>query len=95
MFTDSMEIKAMSVQVEATTNGGSPPEFWAKLASDRIMHVADSAPEPIRDQALAFRSRMEKVVLFYMEHAIKSDRTTVCYLLEQAGHPELASLIRR
>jgi hypothetical protein len=38
---------------------------------------------------------MEKVVAYYMRQAIKSDRTTVYNALMDAGHPELAELIRR
>jgi hypothetical protein len=36
-----------------------------------------------------------KVVEFYLREAIKSDRTTVYNAITEAGHPELAELIRR
>jgi hypothetical protein len=38
---------------------------------------------------------MESVVVFYMKEAIKSDRTTVYNALKEAGHIELAEMIRR
>jgi hypothetical protein len=59
------------------------------------MVVADTAPMAIREQALAFKDHIERVVAFYMREAIASDRTTVYNALKDAGHPDLAELIRR
>lgn len=85
----------MKVEVETTSNGGHPPEFWAKRCVDRLIQVSDSAPPEIREQALAFRSQLEHAVLFHVKRAIQSDRTTVGQAVIEAGHPELAELIRR
>jgi hypothetical protein len=60
-----------NVQV-VTSEGGHQPEFWARRASERILQISDSAPQPIRDQAYAFRNQMEAVILHYMKEAIKS-----------------------
>jgi hypothetical protein len=49
----------------------------------------------IREQAMAFKDQIEKVVVFYMREAIASDRTTVYNALKDAGRPDLAELIRR
>jgi len=38
---------------------------------------------------------MEKVIASYMKEAINSDRTTIYNAIKDAGHPELAELIRR
>jgi hypothetical protein len=53
------------------------------------------APPVIREQAFAYRDKLESLLSFYMREAIKSDRTTVFNALNDAGHPELAELIRR
>jgi len=84
----------MKVDVSTTSNGGHPPEFWAKLAADRIVQVSETAHPAIREQAVAFRKNVEQVILLYMNRAIMSDRSTVNYNLTQAGHPELANLLR-
>lgn len=84
----------MKVDVSTTSNGGHAPEFWAKLAADRIVQISDSAHPAIREQAVAFRNDVEQVILTYMKRAIQSDRTTVNFHLTQAGHPELADLLR-
>jgi hypothetical protein len=38
---------------------------------------------------------MQGVIAHYMKEAIRSDRTTVYNAIKDAGHPELAELIRR
>jgi hypothetical protein len=79
-----------------TTNGrGATPEEVAARCADKLIFVADSAPPEIREQAIAFKSHIEKVVASYMRQAIASDRTTVYNAIKDAGHPDLAELIRR
>lgn len=83
------------VEVITTNNRGMTPEEVAKLCSDKIVAVADTAPPAIRDQARAYKANVEKVVASYMRQAIASDRTTVYNAIRDAGHPQLAELIRR
>jgi hypothetical protein len=83
------------VEVITTNNRGMTPEEVAKLCSDKLVAVADTAPPAIRDQARAFKANIEKLIAHYMRQAIASDRTTVYNALKDAGHPELAELIRR
>ena len=40
-----------------------PAEFWAERAARRIMSVADTAPQPIRDQAYAFQGQVQAIIL--------------------------------
>jgi hypothetical protein len=78
----------------AISEGGHPVEFWAKQASDKIMSVSDTAPPEIREQAVAFKSRIEAVVLYYIKEAVKDNASVVSKTLTDAGHPQLADLIR-
>jgi hypothetical protein len=79
-----------------TTNGrGFTPEETASRCADKLIFVSDSAPQEIRDQARAYKAHIEKVVAHYMRQAIASDRTTVYNAIKDAGHPDLAELIRR
>ena len=66
--------KLGSVIVATSINGGHPPEFFAQLIVDRLMVIGDNAPEPIRDQARAFKEQMLAVVLDGLKRAIDSDR---------------------
>lgn len=83
------------VSVETTDRRGFTPEELAQDCVGKIISVSDTALPGIRDQARAFERHMEKVVAYYMRQAIQSDRTTVYNALMDAGHPELAELIRR
>lgn len=94
-WTDPGVATVMKVDVQTTSNRGHDPEFWAKLAADRIVQVSDTAHPAIREQAVAFRDNVEKVILLYMKRAIQSDRTTVYNLVTEAGQPNLAELLRR
>lgn len=83
------------VDVHTTSNGGHPPEFWARRAADRIVSVSETAHPAIREQATAFKDLVENVILEHMKRAISCDRTTVSHLVTEAGHPQLAELLRR
>ena len=83
------------VEVRTTDRRGFTPEETAEMAADKIISISDSANPIIRDQAKAFRKHMVAVLSFYMCQAIKSDRTTVYNALNDAGHRDLAELIRR
>jgi hypothetical protein len=83
------------VGVRTTDKRGFTPEELAEQCVKRIVAVSDKAPPAIRDQARAFKNSVEAIVAQYMRQAILSDRTTVYNALTDAGHPELAELIRR
>jgi hypothetical protein len=83
------------VGVRTTENRGFTPEELAAQCMEKVISVADTAPQGLRDQALAFSKDIERLVAYYMHQAIRSDRTTVYTALKDAGHPELADLIRR
>ena len=61
-----------TVGVVTSSDGGLPPEYWAKRAAEQIICVGDQAPAPLREQAHAFKERIESVVLHYMRQAIRS-----------------------
>jgi hypothetical protein len=83
------------VAVHTTENRGFTPEEVAARCVDKLMSVSDTAHPLIREQAKAFKKDMEMVVAHYMREAISSDRTTIYNALVEAGHPELAGVIRR
>ena len=88
-------MEVTGVEVATTNNGGHPPEFWAKRAADKIMSVSDTAPPVIKDQALAFKAHIERVILHYMKEAVRSDRSTVAFHLGNQGEGQVADVIRR
>lgn len=90
-----MAMGTPSVSVHTTSGRGFTPEEVASRCADKLVAVSDTAPPAIRDQARAYKANVEKVVATYMRQAIASDRTTVYNAIKDAGHPQLAELIRR
>jgi len=73
-WTNPGEPQVGQVSVATTSHGGHPPEFFAERIVARLMHISDTAPEPIKAQALVFREQMLAVVLDGIKRAILSDR---------------------
>ena len=95
MFPNALGTGSFAVDVETSDNGGHPPEFWAQQAVSQIISIGDTTDPAISVQARAFREKIEQVILFSINKAIDCDRTTVGYLLTQAGEPQLAEAIKR
>ena len=83
------------VFVITSNDGGHTPDDIAEMALNKIISVSEDAPSFIRDQALAHRDRLKKVLVFYMNKMAQSERTTLWALLEKQGHADMAEIIRR
>jgi hypothetical protein len=83
------------VEVLTTSNRGFNPAELAEQAAQKIVAVSDTAHPALREQAHAFKGQIAKVIELYLKQAVRSDRTTVYNALNDAGHPQLADLIRR
>jgi len=83
------------VRVHTTQNRGFTPEELAERCAKEIISVSCNAPPAIREQAVAFKGQIERLLVVYMQQAIQSDRTTVYNALKDAGSPQLAESIRR
>ena len=77
---------------------GSGRDYAEELAlscAAKIISVASNADPVIRQQAEAFKSTIEQVVLMYLKQTAKSERTTIYNLVLDAGEMALAEQIRR
>lgn len=81
------------VAVLTTNNRGFTPEEVAERALDKIIYVGGQTHPYIREQAEAFREQIRQTLIFYMNEAIRSDRTTIAARLREVGHPELIKLL--
>ena len=95
MFVSAMNGSAGSVMVETTHKRGFTPDELAASCAAKIISVAASADPVIRQQAEAFKSSIEQIVLMYLQQTAKSERTTIYNLLLDAGETALAEQIRR
>jgi hypothetical protein len=81
------------IVVKTTSHRGFTPEEISDSAVQKIVHIADTAHPVIRDQAIAFRDRVQAVMVTAMKQAIKSDRTTLAAKLREAGQHEAANIV--
>lgn len=74
MIVEALGVLQGPVQTHISGPNGHAAEFWAGEAARRIMSVADTAPQPIRDQALAFKHQIELIVLQTLKSALAEQR---------------------
>jgi|TARA_R100001594_G_scaffold12858_1_gene28195 hypothetical protein len=84
-----------SVDVVTTNNAGLPVEHWAERATNTIVSVGGNSHPIIQEQAEAFKEQVFHAVKYYMDEAVKSDRTTLIAQLELNGHKDMADILRR
>lgn len=84
-----------SIKIHTTKNRGHTPEELSHFCAEKIVYVSEDANALIREQARAFQNEIRSVIVDYIRQGVRSDRTTVCNALMDAGHPELAEHIRR
>ena len=84
-----------SVSVATSDNGGLSDEQIAQIVLDKIFIVSNTAPEPIRQQAFAYKENIRKILLDYVALAKKEERASIVNILEKNGGNDLANLIRR
>ena len=94
MFEIDASISLGKVSITTTDNRGLSVEEAAQMAVDKILYVAEDAPEPLREQAKAFKDTVREVIVYYMKHVVDQDRATVAARLREAGYPELAKNLR-
>ena len=95
MLQVDLETSVGTLGVETTHNRGHTPEEWAAMAANRIVSISNTAPEPLRQQAYAFKQQVEVLLADYMHKAVDSHMCTVGNKLEQQGHGDMAVIIRR
>ena len=95
MFSVNGGVETGFVNVVSSDNGGLSNDQISDMATNRIVAVSETAPEPIRQQAQAFSENVRKVVHYHIELARREERATITHKLREAGHPDLANAIRR
>ena len=53
-----------------TNNANHAPETWADMCVEKLVHVSDTAPQPIRDQALAYKEKLREIIHYYIREAV-------------------------
>ena len=95
MISSESVVEIGNVKVTTVSRRGFTVEELAEQALDKIIYVGGNSHPLIVEQAEAFKKQIRGVLIEYMRQAIRSDRTTVYNAIKDAGHPQLAELIRR
>jgi|TARA_Y100001949_G_scaffold172550_1_gene176741 hypothetical protein len=95
METEQFETTLGDLGVTTTDYRGHSIEEVAKMATDKLISVSDTAPEPIKAQAHAFKELCQKVIVYYMKEVVNNHICTICNQLEKQGQQDLANIIRR
>ena len=93
MSVDS-DFELGQISIHTTDNKGHDPEFWAAQATKKICEYSESAPEHIKQQAVAFQNQVYTVILYSIKNAIKSQNTTYSNLLKKQGHGDMAKILK-
>jgi len=83
-----------SATVVTSVNGGLSAEQITTLCCNKIVQVSEGATPEVREQAAAFRARLEAVVHTYVLCAQKEERDTCVQIATRGGYQELAELLR-
>ena len=83
------------VFVSTSRNGGLSADQLTELCCNKIISVSEDAPHVIRQQAEAFRLRMQGIVHFYISQAMQSERDTCVQTALAGGYKDLSDLLRR
>ena len=67
METDAFEISIGDLGVKTTHGRGHTVEEVAEMATNKLVSVSDTAPDPIRAQAHAFKKTCHFIIAFYMD----------------------------
>lgn len=88
-----MQMSVGNFDVVTTEQKGHGIEFYAERMVARMISVAETAPEPIRQQALIYRDQLYQIVLDGLKRAVLSDRLTLQHAMKRHGLDEAATLI--
>ena len=77
MILDPFNGEVGHAYAHATKNRGHSAEELADMALNKIVFIGENVPDPIKEQALAYRENLRNVLVFYMRQAMMSERTTM------------------
>ena len=94
MFEIQVTSNIGDVSVKTENERGHSSEYLAQRCADKICGISENSTPEVRQQAEAFKVAIYQTILYYMNQAITSDRTTVTQMLNKQGHGDLAKIIK-
>ena len=91
---DFTQINTGIVSVSTTNNRTRTPEEIADLALAKIIYIGKDLPDPIKNQALAYKENLKQILAYYIKDAILEERQACIAKCIQNNQPEIADLLR-
>ena len=82
------------VRVMTVNNRTMTAAEHAELVLAKLIHIADTAPPALRDQAHEFRDRLRALLTHAIRLAVEERRAWDAHLAATNGRPEISDLIR-
>lgn len=95
MLSVNMGVVTGQVGVVTSDEGGLSTEQIADMFLDKAIFVSDKAPDPIRQQAEAYRESLRQLVCSTIDFTRKQEKATIVHTLMVSGHEDLADIVRR
>jgi hypothetical protein len=86
------DISLGKVSVRAS-NYSDSVDVIVEHALDEIIQVSMGAPQPIRDQALAYKETIRSTLQYYITDAIRKSRLNLSHKLRAASMDEAAKIV--
>ena len=83
-----------ALQVKITEGRGLSADELTEMALNKIMSVSSTAPEPIRQQAEAFRENLAVVLKHYIVMAKQNAATDIYHALRMHGYAAAEDLLK-
>lgn len=95
MLTVNMGVVTGQVGVVTSDEGGLSTDQITDLFLDKAIYVSENAPEPIKEQAKAYREALRTLIVETINFTRKQERATIAHTLMMSGHEDLADIVRR
>lgn len=80
-----MDVVLPDLNVYRSKHAEGSPEYWADLTAHKMLHIADSAPPVIRDQAVEFKRQLRDLVYVAICRAIRAEQLATAAMLDGGG----------
>lgn len=88
-------VMLVTPKVYTSSNGGHTPEQLAEMATNKIIYADEGSVAPvIYQQAMAFKNKINLIVLETIRNAKRSAYVDFIYELERAGLSDAAKSLR-
>tara|TARA_R110000787_G_scaffold253696_1_gene359055 strand:+ start:511 stop:792 length:282 start_codon:yes stop_codon:yes gene_type:complete len=84
-MSDALPMSVGNVNVITTSHRGHSTDEITDMCLEKVIYVGEDLPEPLRQQALAYKESLRTIIHFYINQAKLSERTTMAAEIQSAN----------